>query len=183
MGFYPGLRTPRLLTTHARAGTGLRTLAQTHAAIIGLLPAQSLISCDITSHVAPRVRYGYLLQVIRVNTQAVQHSLEFGLVGRVTDRCALAVPDPEPDSWLVHDLIDEPASMRRTPGPVHRHGYDATGHLPSGKARCSACVVAISGTSARVGPSWPRAAGAVRGRAAHPVEPIVRLRPRRACRT
>jgi hypothetical protein len=72
LGFYPGLRTPRSLATHARAGTGLRTLARTHAAIIGLLSAQSLISCDITSHLAPRVADGYLFQRVRVDAEGVE---------------------------------------------------------------------------------------------------------------
>lgn len=92
LGFSPGLRTPRSLATHAGAGTGPWTLARTYAAIIGLLSAQSLISCDITSHLAPRIVNGHFHQLAPVDAEACQQLAEFSRSGCLTERYAVGVP-------------------------------------------------------------------------------------------
>ncbi len=142
-------------------GTGLRTLARTHAAIIGLLSAQSLISCDITSHLAPRIIDWYGDELVRVDTEAAQQPAELLGAANLRYRRTLRIPHPVLHPGLVDDLVDEPLPIRGAPRAVYRHSTDATSADDPRRAAsqnpCRPYVAGLSPTTRRGG-TWARMA-------------------------
>jgi hypothetical protein len=61
---------------------------------------------------APLVGYRDLLEVVLVHAQTVQHLAELGEVRYVGDRGAFGVPHAELHAGLVHDLVDQPPTIR-----------------------------------------------------------------------